>query len=125
MSLENNKKIVLYDADCGFCEKCRRFCEKRNRKNSLNFIDINSEEASDLFKSYDLKESLKTIWFFNSKEAFNKGYAITEICKNLNTPWNIFYYSKKILPKAFLDFLYDFVAKSKDRFNKNKTCSID
>ncbi len=44
------KVNILYEADCSFCNVCRRFVKKRDLNEMFIFIDIYSEDASDLIQ---------------------------------------------------------------------------
>ena len=61
MDSKNNKIQVLYKKDCGFCTACKNFAIKRNKNRNLNFIDIHSKKASDIFEKFNLKNDNSTI----------------------------------------------------------------
>ena len=53
----NNVPIVLYDGDCGFCNRSVAFVVKRDKTKTIHFAAIQSEFTKDLFEiccRYDL-----------------------------------------------------------------------
>jgi predicted DCC family thiol-disulfide oxidoreductase YuxK len=120
--MKKKQKIVLYDADCGFCNFCKNFSLKRNH--SLTFIDIKSQEASAILEEKSIKKNLYTIFYFEEEKVFKKSEAVARIFKTFGLFWKLFYFLWKIIPKKLSDFLYDFVSKNKNIFFKNKTCKI-
>ena len=91
--------IVLYDADCAFCNVCRRFAERRQKMNvQFVFEDIGDRNAETIIIE---PETLK----------LEKFPACLYIARHMRGPWPIIAATLRILPDRLGNWGYDWVSR--------------
>jgi predicted DCC family thiol-disulfide oxidoreductase YuxK len=107
----NNKSIVFYDGDCGFCNSTISFVLKKEKKKEILFCSLQSAFAKKTFDEFDVKINLDTIFYLTDNRLLTKSSAIFEISKDLVFPYSIARYVSYVCPKIIADFGYSIVAK--------------
>ena len=117
------KNIILYDSDCGFCDRFRSFVSKLSPK-TFTFIPLKSKEGEKYLLTLGLLKSYrdKIILIQNSK-SFLGSCCIFKMCKNLPFPYKLFYILY-FTPKFLREPLYCLFAKYRYKFSKNNSCSV-
>ena len=62
--LENKSKkevIVLYDSECGFCNKIALYLKEKDTDNTIVWEERNSELSSELFKNHSINKEEDSI----------------------------------------------------------------
>ncbi|MFT5037311.1 MAG: putative DCC family thiol-disulfide oxidoreductase YuxK [Candidatus Azotimanducaceae bacterium] len=116
-----NKITILYEADCGFCNVCRRFVEKRDSNGTFTFIDIYSEEASNLIRKTGHPQSREydSIVVTNGQNLYLHKYpACLYIAKRLRQPWPLLALLLRIIPNFIGNWGYDLVAHNRKHLSK-------
>jgi predicted DCC family thiol-disulfide oxidoreductase YuxK len=90
--------IVFYDRHCAFCNLCRRFVEKRQKKATFIFRDIGNKDAESIVVEYGTLKLKK----------FN---ACLYIVKNLKQPWPLVALLAQAVPERIGDWVYDWVSR--------------
>lgn len=126
MDLPENKKIVLFDGVCNFCNASVRFIIKRDKKDSFRFASLQSDLGQKLTKERNIDTSkVDSIILIDPGNAYYiKSTAALEICKDLNGLYpvlSLFLF----LPEGLRNFIYDFVARHRYQwFGKSETCPM-
>jgi predicted DCC family thiol-disulfide oxidoreductase YuxK len=123
MAIEN-KKIVFYDGDCGFCNRSVQFILKKNKpKTPLYFCTLQSDFCKKLFEKHlHPTPKLSSIVFYDSGKFYFKSTAVLKISAYLD---NMNYLKLAYIFPAFLrNTVYDLVAKNRHRINSNHTCTL-
>ncbi|MBZ9627580.1 DUF393 domain-containing protein [Psychroflexus sp. CAK1W] len=126
MDLTENKKIVLFDGVCNFCNASVRFIIKRDKKDSFRFASLQSDLGQKLAKERNIDTSkVDSIILIDPGNAYYiKSTAALEICKDLNGLYpvlSLFLF----LPEGLRNFIYDFVARHRYQwFGKSETCPM-
>ncbi|MBZ9786067.1 DUF393 domain-containing protein [Psychroflexus sp. CAK57W] len=126
MDLPENKKIVLFDGVCNFCNASVRFIIKRDKKDSFRFASLQSDLGQKLAKERNIDTSkVDSIILIDPGNAYYiKSTAALEICKDLNGLYpvlSLFLF----LPEGLRNFIYDFVARHRYQwFGKSETCPM-
>lgn len=109
---------VLYDGDCGFCNRSVAFILKHERNSDIHFAAIQSTFTQDFFQENGWEApNLSTFYFIHGGKKFERSAAAFEVLRSLKVPYRwlrIF----RFLPKSFTDWLYDQVAKRRQRISK-------
>ena len=124
--LPNKKQpIILFDGVCNLCNNSVKFILRHDKKEYFLFASLQSDASKNLLLHYNFKNNdFKSIMVIDQDRIYEKSEAVLIICKNLGLPWNLLGVFR-ILPKRWLDFLYDFVAKNRYKwFGKKEFCTM-
>ncbi|NEV93171.1 DUF393 domain-containing protein [Psychroflexus sp. YR1-1] len=126
MDIPENKKIVLFDGICNFCNVSVRFIIKRDKKDKFRFASLQSDLGQKLTRERGIDTSeIDSIILIDPGNAYYiKSTAALEICKDLSGLYPAFRLFL-VLPKGFRDLIYDFVARHRYQwFGKSETCPM-
>tara|TARA_B100000768_G_scaffold139968_1_gene131366 strand:+ start:93 stop:446 length:354 start_codon:yes stop_codon:yes gene_type:complete len=110
--------IVLYDNKCGFCTKIANFLKKKDKENTIKWIEIDSEEAKEIILNLQLEKHIDSIIYIKRNNHLIKSAAVIEILKILDYKTRFII---QLFPISFCDFIYDKIATNRYLFN---TCKI-
>jgi predicted DCC family thiol-disulfide oxidoreductase YuxK len=117
---------VLYDADCGFCNWCRAFVEKRDKKRKFIFHGIASNEVDFLFETRNIsvdRINPESIAMVLPDAVLYKGTATGFVLKNMPFPWNFAGRIFLLLPTFLIDRLYDSASRNRGVLCRLVRCS--
>lgn len=125
MEFTKNKKIVLFDGVCNYCNEKVNFIIKHDAKNIFRFATLQSEIGQKILKQLGINSSLDSIILVEPGNAYYiKSEAIFKILKQLNTPLKGFILFN-ILPSLLKDMIYEYVAKNRYKwYGKKEVCMI-
>lgn len=123
--IPKNKKIVLFDGVCNFCNKSVLFIIEHDKKDVFRFAFLQSELGKKLTQERGIDTTdVDSILLIDPGTAYYvKSSAALEIARHLSGySWmRIFLY----LPESIRDFLYDIIAKNRYKwFGKKENCMI-
>lgn len=111
------KNFVLYDGDCGICNRSVAFILKHEKSASIHFAPIQSDFTKELFKKNAWTEpDLATFYFIQDGKKYERSVAAFEVLKYLKSPYSwirVF----RFIPKRITNWLYDQVAKRRRRIS--------
>lgn len=110
---------MLYDGDCGFCNRSVAFVLKHEKNKEIYFASLQSDFTQQLFLKHNWKQpDLSTVYFIENEMKFEKSSAIIRIAKNLKSPqsWGAII---RVFPRKIRDFWYDLIAKNRNKITKN------
>jgi len=120
--LMEEKKIVIYDGECGFCNASVRFLLNQKPSDVIRFVSHQSHLGSELRKRYQVTEGVDSIVFVAGNQYYAKSKAIFMILEETDSAWK--YLSLlKYIPALISDFCYDVIASNRHRITDN-TCQI-
>lgn len=111
-------KILLYDGDCGFCNRSVAFVLKHEKNKEIHFAPIQSEFTKALFTQKKwTNPDLSTVYFIINGQKFEKSSALIQIAKNLKAPqsWSRI---MVIVPKRIRNYFYDIIASNRQKISK-------
>ena len=126
MDIPKNKKIILFDGVCNFCNASVRFIIKRDKKDVFRFASLESDLGRKLTDERGIDTSkIDSIILIDPGNAYYiKSTAALEISKELSGLYpalSVF----QVLPECFRNLIYDFVAKNRYKwFGKSETCPM-
>lgn len=116
---DKKKNWVLYDGDCGFCNRSVAFILKHERSSDIEFAPIQSTFTRDLFDKNGWEQpNLSTFYFIRGNQKFERSSAGFELAKFLKAPYSwlrIF----RFIPRRITNWMYDQVAKRRQRIAGN------
>jgi predicted DCC family thiol-disulfide oxidoreductase YuxK len=120
-----DKKIVLFDGVCNFCNFWVDFAIERDKSDQFRFAPLQSSKAEDLLKNLNMTPARKeSVILISGNDVYTKSTAALRICKVLNSPLKILF-PLIIIPKFIRDFVYDLIAKYRyNLFGKRESCRV-
>ena len=125
-SVEEGKKIILFDGVCNLCNGVIQFVIKRDKKDVFRYAALQSELGEQLTKQRGIDTSkVDSIVLIEPGMAyFIKSDAALEIAGDLKGLWPVFKIFKWI-PTSFRNLVYDFIARNRYRwFGRKDQCMI-
>ncbi len=117
-------QYIIYDGNCGFCNKTIMFIAKNDRNNSFNFVSSLSVFGKKILKKYNIKGLEKTtIILIKENKIYSKSTAIKKIMLELPY-YKLIGFLMFVFPKKIADYGYDFISKNRKLIIKNTTCEI-
>ncbi len=115
---QQTNRLVLYDGDCGFCNRSVAFILKHERSNEIMFASIQSSFTQELFaKNGWPTPDLSTFYFIDGHQKFERSSAAFEVLKTLKNPYRMLRIFR-FLPTPFMNWCYDQIAKRRQRISK-------
>lgn len=110
--------IVLFDGECGFCNRSVAYIFAHEKELSIVFAPIQSDYTKELFKANNWETAnLNTFYFIENGRKFEKSTAAMKVFRRLKRPysWLIIF---RIIPRFIRDIGYNFIAKRRTRLAK-------
>lgn len=125
-SFDNNKRIVIFDGECAFCNESVLFIRKHNKKDNLWYCSSQSDAGRNIIEAKNIEISPKESLIFikNGKSYFFSSAAL-EISKELDHYWAMLSMFL-IVPTFIRDNVYRFIAKHrKSIMGSSESCSLE
>lgn len=107
----SDKKIILFDGNCGLCNRSIKFVLRKEKTDELYFAALQSEFGKQILKHFDL-EKVDTVVFVKNGKAFTKSSAALRICSYLKGLWPLMM-GFIIVPAFLRDMVYDLIAENR------------
>ncbi len=109
--------VLFYDGECGFCTRSVRFVYEYDGKGVIEFAPLQGELAGKFgLKGYSEKGGGSMVMLREEDgEIFTKGDALIELGKALGGVFCLLAVMFSLLPQKFRDWLYDLVARNRNR----------
>lgn len=117
--------IILFDGVCNFCNGAINFVLKYDKKGIFRFAPLQSQAGQKLLEQYGLAtKDFDSFVLIDNGKVYKKSAASLRVMNKL--PW---YWKEaqilRIIPTAFRDAIYDFIAKNRYKwFGKKEQCMI-
>ncbi len=125
MELPKDKKIILFDGVCNYCNEKVNFIIKHDVKDIFRFTTLQSKIGQEIVKQLGINSSIDSLILVEPVNAYYiKSEAIFKILKQLNTPLKglLFF---NFLPSLVRDMVYEYVAKNRYKwYGKKEVCMI-
>ena len=120
-----DKKIILFDGVCSFCNFWVKFAFHRNKKKDLFFMSLQDPRAKQLLESFEFNTTtLRSVVFLNQGKLYSQSSAAFEICRHLDGGWRLISLLL-VIPTSVRDLLYNFVAQRRYQwFGKLDVCMV-
>lgn len=118
-----DKNLILYDGECGFCNKTILFLAEKDIHNHFIFVSNVSRLGQEFLQKNNLIETTKTtIILVEQNHHFTKGKAIKMISKKLAIH-PVLQFLVRNTPIIALNFFYTIIAKNRLALTNNN-CRI-
>ena len=120
-----NRRVIIFDGVCNFCNAAVRFIFKRDPKGLFAFTPMQSDLAADLVRKYGIEHlGIDTVLLVKDEQTYIRTDAAMEIAKELSGAWwilNVF----RIIPAFIRDYFYRLFAKNRYKlFGRTDKCAI-
>ena len=124
--LKNNKKIILFDGVCNFCNSSVLRIITHDKKNIFLFTSLQSESGKLLTAHFNIDTTKidSIILVESDTKYYIKSTAALKILKQFNGIWKLFQICW-IIPSFIRNSLYNYIAKNRySWFGKKDNCMI-
>ncbi|MCC5847989.1 MAG: DUF393 domain-containing protein [Verrucomicrobia bacterium] len=116
--------LVLYDGQCGLCQRSVRFLLRHEKAPVLKFASLQSDFGQSLLKKHDLKTDLSEMVLIENGEVKTGPEGALQSCRYLKAPARWLAVGR-VLPPPLRRGLYRFVARRRYRwFGKSDVCAL-
>jgi predicted DCC family thiol-disulfide oxidoreductase YuxK len=134
-----NRLLVLYDGECGFCNRSIRFLLRQDRKDRLRFAPSTSPAVQELLAAHGVPSGFQNFGPGNGPDTIlvlrNTGKPIEELLVRSNAilaclrvlpqPWPTFAAILRLIPRPIRESTYRFIARERYRiWGRYPTCPI-
>jgi len=124
--IPKGKKIVLFDGVCNLCNSAVTLIIKHDKNDIFRFAPLQSTTGKQLAAEHKIAlDTIDSILLIDPNIGYDhKSTAALKIAKHLSGGYPLLAIFL-ILPKAFRDVVYDFIARNRYRwFGKKESCMI-
>ncbi|MGY0427149.1 MAG: thiol-disulfide oxidoreductase DCC family protein [Polaribacter sp.] len=116
---------IIYDGDCGFCNKTVMFVARNDKNNTFKFISSLSEFGAKLLLKHNIKglEKSTIILVENENEIYIKSVAIRKVLLKVPS-YKMIGYLMFLFPKKLCDYVYDLISKNRKLIINNNICEV-
>ena len=119
--MTENNIVILYDGDCGLCNRSVQFILKFELNQKLHFTSLQSSFSKKVFSDFNMKNDFDdSILFYRDGKLFSKSKAVLRIIPFLKWyfyPLLIFW----LIPNFIRNFAYDLISRNRKRYFKECT----
>ena len=116
------KKIVLFDGGCSFCNYWVRFIFNHNKKKDIYFMTLQDERVAELLPFKPEPNALDSVIYYRQGEVYTHSTAALKIGRELNLGYKILSNLGLVIPKIIRDSIYNFVGRKRyNWFGKTDT----
>ncbi|MCF2873892.1 MULTISPECIES: thiol-disulfide oxidoreductase DCC family protein [unclassified Tenacibaculum] len=126
IDLPNNKKIILFDGICNFCNNAVLKTINYDKKNQFVFASLQSEIGKKITNHLGIDTSkIDSIILYEPNSAYYiKSTAALKIMAEFGGFWKIANFLM-VFPEDFRNLVYDYIAKNRYKwFGKKEECMI-
>ena len=124
--IPKDKKILLFDGVCNLCNFSVKFVIEHDKKDIFRFVSLQSKLGINILNQIGI-EPLKVdsiVLYEPGKAYYIKARVVFEILREISGIARLLMIFS-ILPKSFLDYIYDYIANNRYLwFGKKESCMI-
>jgi predicted DCC family thiol-disulfide oxidoreductase YuxK len=124
-NLPKDKKIVLFDGVCNYCNDKINFIIKNDKQDVFRFVALQSETGQKIVNYLRIDSALDSIILYEPGYAyFIKSEAVFRIIKHLSSPVGLLLLFN-FIPTSIKNIFYDFIAKNRyNWYGKKESCMM-
>ena len=124
--IPKDKKILLFDGVCNLCDSSVKFVIEHDKKDIFRFVSLQSELGINILNHIGI-DPIKVdsiVLYEPGKAYYIKARVVFKILKELSGIYQLLMVFS-ILPKSFLNYIYDHIAKNRYHwFGKKYNCMV-
>lgn len=122
--LLTKQPILLFDGECGFCNKSVQFFLLREKKKTMHFVPLQSPSGIALRKYFEISDDVDSIILIKDYSAYIKSCAALRLTLYMQGAWPLMSVFL-IVPPFLRNLVYSLVAKNRMKiFGKVESCSL-
>jgi len=123
--LPQDKKIILFDGVCNFCNEKVNFIIKNDTNDVFRFVALQSETGQKIVTYLGIDKTIDSIILYEPAYAyFIKSEAVFRIIKHLSSSVKLLLLFN-FIPINIKNLIYDYIAKNRYKwFGKLEVCMI-
>ncbi|WP_281979235.1 thiol-disulfide oxidoreductase DCC family protein [Tenacibaculum mesophilum] len=125
-NLPSNKKVILFDGVCNFCNDSVLKVIKYDVKNQFVFTSLQSDIGKEITQYLGIDTSkVDSIILYEPNVAYDiKSTAALKIMNDFGGVWKLTQFFL-IFPESFRNLVYDYIAKNRYKwFGKKDACMV-
>lgn len=124
-ALLRKQPILLFDGECGFCNKTVQFFLKQEKNSKhMHFAALESEEGLALRKHFHIDDKIDSIILIRDHAAFIKSCAALRLTQYMKGAWPLMSVFV-IIPPFLRNIVYDFIAKRRQKIaGRVQSCEL-
>ena len=124
-NLPKDKKIVLFDGVCNYCNDKVNFIIKNDKHDIFRFVALQSETGQKIIKYLGIDSSIDSIVLYEPGYAyFIKSEAVFRIIKHLSSAVKLLLVFN-FIPNGINNIFYDLIAKNRyNWYGKKESCMM-
>ena len=117
--------ILLFDGECGFCNKTVQFFLKNeNSEKRMHFAPLESEIGKALREYFEIDPKIDSIILIKEHSAYIKSCAALRLAPFMKGWWPLLIVFV-IIPPFLRNIVYDFIAKRRKKiFGRVRSCEL-
>lgn len=122
--LLRQQPILLFDGECGFCNRTVLFLLKRERQPKLRFAALQSETGRQLCNYFQLPEQLESVVLIKNHGAYIKSCAALRLTRYMKGLWPLLMVFV-LIPPFVRNRVYDYIAARRMKwFGRVSNCAL-
>lgn len=116
--------ILLFDGECGFCNRSVQFILKREKNKKLHFAALQSEAGLALRSYFEISTTTDSLILIRNNDAYVKSCAALRLSVYMKGLWPLLMIFTAV-PPFLRNLVYDFIAKRRMRwFGRVESCAL-
>lgn len=116
-----NHNYIIYDGDCGFCNRGILFIAHRDTNNIYTFVSNHSNLGKQLLIQHKMDHLVNNTIVLIDDKPYIKSTAVKRILRNL-PQFTFLTYPLFLFPRPIADLAYDLIAKYRKKLIPNNAC---
>lgn len=122
--LLKHQPILLFDGECGFCNKSVQFFLKREKSKTMQFVPLQSEKGKALRKYFEIGDDIDSLILIRNYNAYIKSCAALRLTLYMKGLWPMMTVFL-IIPPFMRNFIYDWIARNRMKFfGRVESCEL-
>jgi predicted DCC family thiol-disulfide oxidoreductase YuxK len=123
-NLLNKQPILLFDGECGFCNRAVQFFLRREKNSKMHFAALESNEGKALRNYFEIDQKIDSIILIKEHEAHIKSCAVLRMTLFMRGLWPLMIVFI-VVPPFLRNLVYNFVAKKRKKIvGKVESCAL-
>jgi predicted DCC family thiol-disulfide oxidoreductase YuxK len=116
--------ILLFDCECGFCNKAVQFFLKREKNKKMHFVPLQSKLGEDIKAYFEIDKEVDSIILIRDYAAYIKSCAVLRLCFYMKGLWPLLTVFL-VVPPFLRNLVYDAVAKRRMKISgRVESCAL-